>query len=53
MNNDVTILNIHILVISTIQHHMLKCQNDVINVAVVQANLKKRGNIMRVNKFMI
>ena len=45
MNNDVTILKIHMLVISTMQHHMLKFQNNVINVAVFQANLKKRGKI--------
>ena len=41
MNNDVTILTIHMLVILPMQHHMLKFQNDVINVAVFQANLKK------------
>ena len=56
MNNDVTILTIHIHVISTMQHHMLKFQNDVINVAVFQANLKKGVKsgkpCMRVNKLM-
>ena len=45
MNNDVTILKMHMLVISTMQHNMLTFQNDVINVAVFQANLKKRGKI--------
>ena len=57
MNNDVTILKIHMLVISTMQHHMLTFQNDVINVAVFQANLKKEVKsgkpCMRVNKLMI
>ena len=57
MNNDVIILKIHMLVISTMQHHMLKFQNNVINVAVFQANLKKEVKsgkpCMRVNKLMI
>ena len=31
MNNDDTILKTHILIISTMQHHMLKFQNDLKN----------------------
>ena len=57
MNNDVTILKNHMHVISTMQHHILNFQNNVINVAVCQANLKKEVKsgkpCMRVNKWMI
>ena len=57
MNNDVSILKIHMLVISTMEHHMLNFQNDVINVADFQVNLKKEVKSskprMRVNKWMI
>ena len=63
MNNDVTIFKIHMLVLLTMQHHVLQFQNDVINVAVFQANLKKEvksdkpcmrvKDLMCVNKLMI
>ena len=44
MNNDVTILTIHMLIILPMQHYILKFQNDVINVPGFQANLKKMLN---------
>ena len=57
MNNDVTILQINMLVKSTMQHLMLNFLNDVRNVLDFQANLKKEIKsgkpCMRVNKLMI